>query len=187
MFSAKQPGIAASALLLLSALLTVTVNGQSSAAPAKSFDQQGLVFEYAPNWELGGAPTGELQQLVLTEKTLDAQIMVIAPLATITSAKEEERAKHDVVEPVINRLIKQYDDAGIKLERTPLSGDVGGVAAQGLQLRFAVDGQPGFTDIYWLLINQRLVQLIFVRPEKTAPQSTPCWDLIRRTLRIRKS
>jgi hypothetical protein len=168
-------------------VLAADESAQSAPATTKIFDQQGLVFEYSSNWELSGEPTGELQQLVLTEKTLDAQIMVISPRAAITSAKGEETVKREVVEPVINRLIKQYDDAGIKLERAPLSGVIAGAPAQGLQLRFSVDGQLGSTDIYWLLINQRLVQLIFVRPEKTAAQSSPCWDLIRRTLRIRKS
>ena len=172
---------------LLLGVLAADASAQSAPVTTKTFDQQGLVFEYSANWELSGELAGDLQQLVLTEKTLDAQIMVIARRATITSTKEEEAARHDIVDPIINRLVKQYDDVGIKLERAPLSGDVAGLAAQGLQLRFSVDGQPGFTDIYWLLLNQRLVQLIFVRPEKTATQSTSCWDLIRRTLKVRKS
>jgi hypothetical protein len=183
MFLIKQAALVFAAL----PLFLVGARAQSTAAPTKTFDQQGLVFDYVGNWELSGEPTGEVQQLVLTEKTLDAQIMVIVPRTPINSPKEEETANHAVVEPTINRLIKQYDDAGIKIERVPHSGDVAGAPAQGIQLRFTVDGQPGSTDIYWLVMNQQLVQLIFVRPEKTASLTTPCWDLIRRTLKIRKS
>ena len=181
MFVSKQ-------LALVVALFFLFVNafGQSAATPQKTFDQQGLIFDYAGNWELSGQPTGDVQQLVLTEKTFDAQIMVIVPRTAITSEKEAEAANHSVVEPTINRLLKQYDDAGIKIERNTISGEVAGALAQGVQLRFVVDSQPGFTDIYWLVINQRIVQLIFVRPEKTSSQSTPCWDLIRRTIKIRK-
>jgi hypothetical protein len=159
---------------------------QSITPPSKIFDQQGLTFEYAGNWELGGQPTGDVQQLVLVEKALDAQIMIIAPRALITSAKEEESATQSVIEPTIKRLLKQYDDAGIAIQRSEVVGDVAGLAAHGVQLRFSVDGQQGFTDIYWLVLNQRLVQLIFVRPEKTLAQSISCWDLIRRTLKIHK-
>jgi hypothetical protein len=181
MFSTQQ--------LMLTAALFVFANAvvQSPETAQKTFDQQGLVFDYAGSWEMSGQPNGDIQQLVLLEKTLDAQIMIIVPRTRITSAKQEEDAKHTFVEPAINRLLKQYDEAGIKTEQTSLSGEVAGTAAQGIQLRFSLDGQAGAADIYWLVTNQRLVQLIFVRPQRTASQSTPCWDLIRRTLKIRKS
>ena len=92
--------------------------GQSPPPTSKTFDQQGLAFEYTACWELGGQPTGEVQQLVLVEKAQDAQIMVIVPRSLITSARDEEAATQSVVEPTIKRLIKQYDDAGIAIEPT---------------------------------------------------------------------
>jgi hypothetical protein len=159
----------------------------TTPVPQKTFDQQGLAFEYSGNWELGGQTTGEVQQLVLTEKSLDAQIMVIVPRSAVTNAKEEEAARQSVVDPTINRLLNQYHQAGIQIEQVKTSGEVGDRTAQGVQLRFVVDRQQGVTDIYWLVMNQRMVQLIFLRPEKTSTQSAPCWDLIRRTLKIRKS
>ncbi len=73
-----------------------------------------------------------------------------------------------------------------RVERTPAKADVAGSPAEGVQLRFAVDGQPGATYIYWRVINQRLVQLFFIRPEKTAPKAVGCWDTIRASLKIEK-
>jgi len=61
-----------------------------------------------------------------------------------------------------------------------------GIPAEGAHLRFAIDGQPGTTDICWFVLNQRLVQLFFIRPEKTASQATVCWDKVRSTLQITK-
>jgi hypothetical protein len=169
-------------------LLFLSISLAQSVSPlSKTFDQQGLTFEYASDWDISGQQTGDVQQLVLIEKALDAQIMVIVPRSLITSASEEEAATQSVVEPTIKRLVKQYDDAGIAIERTEVGGEVASVPAHGIQLRFKVDGQQGFTDIYWLVLNQRLVQLIFVRPERTSSQSGPCWDLIRRTVKIHKA
>jgi len=59
---------------------------QSVSPLSKTFDQQGLTFEYASDWDISGQPTGDVQQLVLIEKALDAQIMVIVPRSLITSA-----------------------------------------------------------------------------------------------------
>jgi len=36
------------------------------------------------------------------------------------------------------------------------------------------------------VINQRLVQIFFMRSEKTAPKATECWDMVRSTLQITK-
>ncbi len=168
-------------------LLSFNAHGQSSNSGPKHFDKEGLVFDYDASWELNGQNDANGHQLVLTEKALDAQIMIIELHSPITSPKEEEAAKKAVVEPMISRLLKQYDDAGIPVERVALTGSVANLPAQGLQLRFSVDGAPGTTDIYWVVVNQRLVQLIFIRPEKTAAKATPCWDLVRNNLRIGKA
>jgi hypothetical protein len=175
-------------LLVASCLLVVSLNAtaQSPSNSAKRFEKDGLVFDYTANWELSDQSNAAAQQLVLTEKTLDAQIMIIALRGTITSSKGEEQAKAALIEPSIKRLLKQYEDAAIKVERATATTDVAGASAEGAQLRFAVDGQPGATDIYWLVINQRLVQIFFIRPEKTASKATICWDLIRNSLRIEK-
>jgi len=154
--------------------------------PPKRFEKDGLVFEYEPNWELNDQSNAAAQQLVLSEKTLDAQIMVIALRSPVTNDKQEEQAKAALIEPSITRLLKQYEIAGIKIERVPLKTEVGGISADGAQLRFAVDGQPGSTDIFWFVRNQRLTQLFFIRPEKTAAKTTACWDLVRTTLTIEK-
>src|SRR6266496_3270728 len=154
--------------------------------PPKRFEKDGLVFEYDPNWELSDQSNAAAQQFVLTEKALVAQIMIIALRTPLTSAKQEEQAKAAVIEPSINGLLKQYDIAGIKVERIPAKTDVAGSPAEGEQLRFEVDRQPGATDIYWRVINQRMVQLFFIRPEKTAAKTVGCWDLIRNTLKVEK-
>ncbi len=157
-----------------------------SPGDAGHFEKDGLTFDYTANWELSDQSNAAAQQLVLTEKTLDAQIMIIALRGAITSSKQEEQAKAALIEPSITRLLKQYEDAAIKVERSPAKTEVAGSPAEGAQLRFAVDGQPGATDIYWRVINQRLVQLFFIRPEKTAAKTVVCWDTIRASLKIEK-
>jgi hypothetical protein len=167
-------------------LVSSSFKAHSSDSDLKRFEKDGLVFDYGQNWELNDQSNAAAQQLVLTEKTLDAQIMIIALRGAITTDKQEEQAKAALIEPSITRLMKQYEDAAIKVERTPAKTEVAGSPAEGVQLRFAVDRQPGATDIYWRVINQRLVQLFFIRPEKTVEKTMGCWDTIRTSLKIEK-
>ena len=173
-------------LHLLLFLCAGSVFAQSSIESTKRFDKEGLRFEYASNWQVRDQRSGDVQQAVLTEKDLDAQIMITVLQSPVNSTKEEEAARHAVVEPAIAMLLKQYSDAGIQIERAPLSGEVARQRAEGLELRFAVDGFPGTTQIYWLVLDKRMVNLIFIRPEKTAPLATVCWDLIRHTIGVNK-
>lgn len=171
---------------LLIACCLFKAAAQSREDYAKRFEKERLIFDYAQNWELNDQSNSAAQQLVLTEKTLDAQIMIIALRSALTSTKHEEQAKAALIEPSVSRLLKQYEDAGIKVERSSAITNVAGSPAEGAQLRFAIDGQPGATDIYWRVINQRLVQLFFIRPEKTASKTEVCWDMVRSALKIEK-
>ena len=178
-------------ILFLISLLVLGLGFKTSSQSlspddAKHFDKDGLGFYYISSWELSDQSNAAAQQLVLFEKNLDAQIMIVALRGAITDAKQEEQARAALIEPSITRLLKQYEEAGIKVERVPLKVEVGGVPADGAQLRFAVDDQPGSTLIFWFVHNQRLAQLFFIRPEKTASKTVACWDLIRKTLRIDK-
>jgi hypothetical protein len=173
-------------LCLVMVFFPFKATAQSPANSAQRFEKDGLVFEYTPNWELSDQSNQAAQQVVLTEKALDAQIMIIAPRGALTRTRQEEEAEVALIEPSINRLLKQYENAAIRVERTTVTKDVAGSPAEGAQLHFAVDGQRGSTDIFWRVINQRLVQLFFIRPEKTASQAMICWDMVLKSLRIEK-
>jgi hypothetical protein len=41
-----------------------------------------------------------------------------------------------------------------------------------------LDGFRGTTDIAWAVKNQHLVQLFFIRPDRTSAEASHCWDLI---------
>ena len=170
---------------LFIALSSSNLHAQTSEVK-QHFEKDGLAFDYGAKWELSDQSNGDAQQLVLTEKTLDGQIMIVALRAVLTNPKQEEDAKRAVVEPGINRLLTQYATAGIQVDRTPVRIELSGTQAEGAQLRFNVDGFPGTTDVAWAVINQRLVQLFFIRPEKTATETAVCWEAIRNSLRIAK-
>jgi hypothetical protein len=169
----------------LSAVATISLAAAAGSYTANQhYQKDGLRFDYGETWELNDQSNADAQQLVLTEKGLDSQIMIVAPRKAVTTPKQEEQAKATVVEPGINRLLKQYEDAGVKVSRAPLKVELSSAPAEGARLQFQVDGSPGTTDIVWAIINRRLVQLFFIRPDKTSQDASACWDLIRNSLKI---
>jgi hypothetical protein len=167
-----------------SPVTVIRIQSHAQTEANKRYEKDGLIFDYGAKWELSDQSNGAAQQLVLTEKSLDAQIMIVALRTPITNPKQEEQAKAALIEPGIARLLNQYESAGIKVTRVPIKTDLAGTAVEGVQLQFDVDSSPGRTDICWGVIGRRLVQLFFIRPEKTAAQTTLCWDQIRASFRI---
>jgi hypothetical protein len=171
-------------LTLALALAGFSTKAERAAESTKRFEKEGLVFDFAEKWELSDQSNAAAQQLVLTEKALDAQIMIVAMRGALTSAKQEEEAKASLIEPGISRVLKQYEDSGIKVSRSPLKVELSGAPAEGVQLRFEVDRNAGTTEICWGVIGKRLVQLFFIRPDKTSAETGVCWNLIRTSLKV---
>ena len=82
------------ALVALALALTdFSTQAGATGENTKRFEKEGLNFDFSANWELSDRSNPAAQQLVLTEKALDAQIMIVALRGTISSAKQEEEAK----------------------------------------------------------------------------------------------
>ncbi|HKZ80560.1 MAG TPA: hypothetical protein VJ124_19950 [Pyrinomonadaceae bacterium] len=89
--------------LMLIVSFVVTAESQSRDSGSR-FEKDGLGFDYSSLWELSDQSNPAAQQLVLMEKALDAQIMIIVLRGALTSAKQEEQAKSALIEPSISRL-----------------------------------------------------------------------------------
>ena len=92
--------------------------------------------------------------------------------------------KKQVVDPWLTSLISQYTRVGIKVERSSAATEVGGEQAEGVRLKFSLDNQPGSGDVYWPLLDKRLVLIYFIRPDKTSEKAAGGWDAIRKSIRV---
>jgi len=171
-------------LTLSLAFAGFSVNAEPAPEGSRRFEKDGLAFDFADKWELSDQSNAAAQQLVLTEKALDAQIMIVVLRRTLSSGKQEEEAKTALIEPGINRVLRQYEATNVKVARSPLEIELAGAPAEGTQLQFEVDGNPGTTEICWGVVGKRLVQLFFIRPDKTSAETGVCWSLIRTSLKV---
>ena len=162
-----------------------SIDAESRSQSTKRFEKDGLAFDFGVSWELADHSNDAAQQIVLTEKALDAQIMIVALRGILSTDKQENEARSSLIEPGINRMLKQYEMSNVKVDRSPLKIDLAGTPAEATQLRFAVDGNPGTTEICWGVVGKRLVQLFFIRPDKASAEAGTGWSLIRTSLTVK--
>lgn len=165
-------------LLLACAVLTV-----AQTAGNKSFEKNGLSFEYPDGWTLSDDSTGDAQQLNLSRADNDLAIGVFAHKGKITPEKFAE-AKKAFIDPYVAARFKQILQMGVTPTQTPVESEIGGVKAAGTRISASLGGDPGGATIYWALVGQRVVILTLFGPDSDAKKQAAAWDLVRTSLKV---
>jgi hypothetical protein len=76
---------------------------------------------------------------------------------------------------------------GAKVGRTPDSSEIGGVKADGVKIKATVSGDSATSQIYWSLVDQRVVVLTHFGPDNDRKKFLGSWDLLRNSLKIEQA
>ncbi len=163
-------------------LLALPVLAQTPPAEPKQFNKDGVSFNYPAGWSVEDSSNQDLQQLTLTKPGSDAQFRVFVHRGRV-KAEHMAAAKKALIDPYIASTFKQFEDIGADPKQSAGSAELGTTKAEGVVIRAMLD-EPGAAEIYWALMNQRVVVLTLFGPDKALKQAAPVWDAIRNSLQI---
>ena len=153
-----------------------------TASDIKTFNANGLSFDYPNGWVLNDDTNSDAQQLTLARPNNDVQIRVFVHKGRIAAEKFPD-AKKAFIDPYIASTMKQFVAMGAKPEQSADSSEISGVKADGVKIAANL-GEPGAAKIYWAMVNQRVVILTIFGPDREIKQFTPAWDTLRTTLKV---
>jgi len=163
-------------------LLCLAAYAQAPAGDGKKFDKDGVSFGYPAAWSIEDSSNQDLQQLTMTNPRSEAQIRIFVHRGRISEEKLPQ-AKKSLIDPYVASTFRQFEDIAAKPVRSAGSLDIGTTKAEGVIIRAMLD-EPGAAEIYWALINQRVVVLTLFGPDKALKQAAPVWELVRSSLQI---
>jgi len=169
--------------LQLIAILIACCAGTYAQTP-KTFSKDGLEFNYPSGWTLQDASSNDAQQLTLARGDSDAQIKLFVYRGKVDTPEKVAEAQKKLVDPYIESTARTFQQMGARPEQSPESGKIGGVKAEGVNIRAVLEGEPGAAKIYWAPLGERLVVLTFFGPDKALKQQVSAWDTIRNSLKI---
>ncbi len=169
--------VAMSAVLLL-AWPVLAVFNQSS-----QFNRDGLSFSYPSDWRLEDASDATAQTLNLDRGKDDAKIIVVV-LRTQLSGAQLAEVQPKMTSALAEAMVEEIQKLGAQVQRSGVSEMIGGVQAQGVRLRATVQGEAGNCDIYWLVLNSRLVHIVFLGSDQERIRAANAWNMLRSTLRV---
>jgi hypothetical protein len=155
----------------------------ATAQTPKNFTKDNLSFDYPEGWTMQDASTDDAQQFNLGKPNSDSQIRIFVHKGRISQEKLAE-AKKAFIDPYIAATMKQFVAMGAKPEQSPDASEIGGVKADGVNIKASLGGEAGAAKIYWALVGQRVVVLTIFGPDKETKQLAPAWDLIRTSLKV---
>lgn len=163
-------------------LFCLAAYAQTPAGDGKQFDKDGVSFGYPAGWSIEDSSNQDLQQLTMTNPRSEAQIRIFVHRGRISAEKMPD-AKKSLIDPYIASTFRQFEDIAAKPVRSSGSVDIGTTKAEGVIIRAMLD-EPGAAEIYWALINQRVVVLTLFGPDKALKQAAPVWEMVRNSLQI---
>lgn len=164
-----------------SVLLVGVTFAQTSS---QHFAKDGLSFDYPAGWSVDESKSsGQMQYLTLGRDGY-AMIIVREPRGLVDTPEKEAHAKHLIQDGFVDAWAKNFSDNGAKAERTTVSTEIGGGAAECTRLSALLSGEPGRVDVCWRLIEKRLVQLAIVGSIKDITKTAAAWDAIRNSLKV---
>jgi hypothetical protein len=174
--------------ILLALLFSLPAFAQGAGgAQMERFSASGLSFQYPSAWTLADKSTEDNQHLVLELKGTAAQIMVVVERKPSTQPGQRMEALRTRTTAFADIMTKELEKIGATVERTEVSTEVGGQAAEGLKLRASPGDQPGSIEVYSFVLGGRIVMLTFLRPDRDAQAAAPAWSAVRSSLRVNAS
>ena len=168
------------ALLLLCCLPALA---QSPGRDTKRFNKEGVSFSYPARWSLLDSGNQEARKLLLESGNSEASLMLIIHRDRVLK-ENWAQARQDVALSYVAITFKQYEESGGNPELSPASLNIGKSRAEGMIIRAKVLDEPHTTEIYWALIDQRVVVLMFGGPDKDLRKAAPAWHTVRNSIQF---
>jgi hypothetical protein len=156
----------------------------SLAQTSKNFSKDGLTFNYPSGWILQDESKADAQQLTLARSDNDAQIKLFVYRGRIETPEKSADAKRDLVSKYVDATVKTFERMGARPERSAANSEIGGVPAEGVNIRAVLEGEPGAAQVFWAVVGQRLVVMTFFGPDRALKQMTPAWDSVRASVQV---
>jgi hypothetical protein len=170
-------------LLVTTAFLLFCV-ASASAQTDKEFNKDGLSFSYPASWTFNDTSNADAQQMTFGRPDSDAQIRVFVYRELVTTPERIAEARKVLVDPYIKATLKQFQEMGAPPQQAPATTEIAAAKADGVRISASLDGEPGAAEIFWGVVEHRLVVLTRFGPDKALAKALPAWDQIRTTIKV---
>lgn len=173
---------------LLGLLALVTMSGLIAAAnptgpQVNRYSSDGLSFEYPADWPLSDRSDAQAQTISLDRGQNEAKILIMV-LRQGMDPEQLALAQTRMTQAIVDNLAQSFAQGGARPQPNFVSATIGGVRANGVRLRAVLQNESGSADVYWLVLDNRLVHVIIIGADQQLARASQAWGIICGTLRV---
>ena len=165
---------------------SVNASAQSPSAAAEHFSKDGISFDYPAGWSLSDKSSEQLQHLILTRAGSSVLIMVIAQREPLRDYAALRAAYSAVTIPYIQDIAGKLGAKDVPAWSEAQCVPLGSHTATGFHLSGKLEGKPTKTEVYAVVMGQRLVHLVYIRADEDEVQGAPVWKSVLDTLNVER-
>ena len=164
------------------------LSAQTSDPASKTFNENGLKFNYPSDWKLTNKSTAEKQYLLLSKEKTTALIGIDSHRSQLAFFKqfrdlesETEKAYFKAVSDSLNTTYKQ------RVDREYLCLDLNGRTVTGVRLVGSYNNEPSKGEFYSFVLGGRLLTLSYLRTDKESAKTDLVWRELIKSLSLEDS
>lgn len=157
---------------------------QASAATVKTFDRDGLKFEYPADWVLTDKSTADTQLLLLSKINSSVLITLISPRGALIHEDDYTTAQQSVYDSYFAAIRKTLDAAG---GPEFLCLNFNGRKVSGARYTGTYKNEPSVGEIYPFVLANRFLGLVYLHSKKDEDFGEPVWRQLIRSIYLEGS
>lgn len=171
---------------LATAFLLVYVISASAQGPAatQQFSREGVTFNYPTGWAFSDSSTQNAVEMTFGNANLDANLRFFVFRTPLTSPEKLAEARKILVDRYIDATTKSFAGANAKPVSSPSTSEIAAIKAEGVKIKATLNSIARTTEIEWAVVENRMVVLTMLGPDKEFAKAAPLWDMVRTTLKI---
>jgi TonB family protein len=174
--------------ILLFAFLVTSTSAQTSEPSTKTFDKDGLKFNYPLDWTITDNSATRKQHLLLSKKDVTVLIGIESRRDGIASIEQFRELESDTqtayFKAVSDSLNTTYEQ---RVDRECLCLDLHGRNVIGMRMAGLYNSEPSKGEFYSFILGGRLVTLSYLRTDKDVVKTDPVWQELINSLSLEGS
>lgn len=174
------------AFAVFTALSAISLNAQNTGDAPKTYNKDGLIFNYPTNWELTDQSTVELQQLKLSLPSSSGLIYVTSPRTPISTSDQIAAAREGITDKFIENINQKFTSSLTSTISKPEMdcSEIKGKKLVSTVLRGTYQNQAGTANILPMLLGHRFVNFVFIRNDQDHEKVNSAWKILTESMEI---
>lgn len=171
--------------LLFSILFCLLFN---TFAPAqltvKSFDKDGLKFDYPADWTITDKSDSAMQTLFLSKPNSTVLITISSPREVVTDRTQYRNFQNDSFKRYTKAVMKSLQNKDKDPSEYGLCFDLNSRSIPGKKFLGSYNNEPTTGEVYPFVLGDRFITIVYMRIDKEEPVGSQGWNALIKSLSL---